>query len=789
MSRVLMRRVLLTKARRDIRRQLAQFVSVAVIVALGAALFVASWDAFRNLSNSYEHTYQRLHFADLVAEGGETGQVAAAAAGDEVAAVSTRTQVDLPMQIGDTKLLGRVVGLPADGAPAVGQVEVETGDYLDPDEPEGVLIESHAADTFGLVPGDTLRVFGAGGWQEVRVSGVVVSPEYLWAARSRQDLLPDPHSFAVVFAAQPTALALAGATGPNQVLVELTEAARAGGGAGPVADALRDAGAADVRPRADQPSNAALHEDLSAFAELAVAFPVLFLTAAAVAGYVLITRRVLAERPIIGTLLAAGARRGAIVRHYLTHGVVAGLVGAAVGVGLGLVATAWLTRAYTSAFDIPDTVVARSPATMATGLAFGLLVGALGGLAPARAVARTSPAEAMRNQIGTARPGRWSRGVARARFLPVSWRMALRDIGRSRRRTVATMLGTVLALVLVLAATGMILSMQRAVDVQFGQVQREDATVLADPAAADTVRAALAATDGVSAVEPAIQDPVTAAAGDRTYSTVLFGLSRDTVMHGFRGTGASAAPELPAGGVLAGAALAGELDVAVGDELVLTAAGAPERTVRLAGLLDEPLGTYLYATREVAGAVVGRDTGPAPFLVRFADDADREQLRETITGLPGVVAYTDAQALAATVDDFLGLFWAFVGSMAVLGGILAFTVIYVTMTVNLAERTTELATLRAAGVRVRRIAAVVANENLVATALAVPLGLAAGALVSWLFLESFNSDLFSFELALSWPTLALAAAGVVLAAMLSQLPAVLAIRRLDVARVVRERAQ
>jgi putative ABC transport system permease protein len=51
--------------------------------------------------------------------------------------------------------------------------------------------------------------------------------------------------------------------------------------------------------------------------------------------------------------------------------------------------------------------------------------------------------------------------------------------------------------------------------------------------------------------------------------------------------------------------------------------------------------------------------------------------------------------------------------MIVLGGILAFTVVYVTMTVNVVERTTELATLRTAGVPLRRVAGALATESLV----------------------------------------------------------------------------
>ncbi len=149
----------------------------------------------------------------------------------------------------------------------------------------------------------------------------------------------------------------------------------------------------------------------------------------------------------------------------------------------------------------------------------------------------------------------------------------------------------------------------------------------------------------------------------------------------------------------------------------------------------------------------------------------------------------NTHALENTVNRYLGLFWAFVGVMLALGAALAFVVIYVTMTVNLAERTTELATLRAAGVSTPRLTGTLTLENLVATALAIPFGLAAGAVAAWWFLQSFNSDLFNMHLTLGWPTLVLAALAVLVAAMVSQLPAMRTVRNVDIARVVRERAQ
>lgn len=79
-----------------------------------------------------------------------------------------------------------------------------------------------------------------------------------------------------------------------------------------------------------------------------------------------------------------------------------------------------------------------------------------------------------------------------------------------------------------------------------------------------------------------------------------------------------------------------------------------------------------------------------------------------------------------------------------------------------------------------RLTATLTLENLLATAAALPFGLAAGAGAAWLFLQSFNSDLFNMQLALGWSTLALAAVAVLAAAAISQLPAM---------RMVRERAQ
>ena len=778
-----MGRALQKKALRDLRRRLPQAAAIGVTVMLGVLLYIVSYDSFRNVQASYDRTYVRTHFADLTVTGGDPDTIAAAVGNKGgVERVATRTQVDEPMTIGATKLVGRVVGMVSGNE--INKIDVIAGGFPDPARNDQVLVERHTAHTFGLAPGGHVQVFDGTRWHDVTIAGVAQSPEYLWPARNRQDVLGDPHAFGVIFAPEPLARTLSARITPNQTLVEMTGAATQSD-RDRVAHLLGAAGAKDIEDRSDQPSNAALHENFNGFRVMAIGFPALFLTAAAIAEYVLITRLIHTERPIVGTLLALGARRGAVVRHYVWYGAVVAIVGALAGILAGAAATSAYTKVYASLLSLPDTVIEHRLPTAVIGFALGLATGVIGGLAPAIGAARSAPAEAMRGDVHPVRTGPLVRLSTRWTLLPVAARMALRSLTRSPRRTVATMVGGVLALVLILASAGMLTSVRAMLAIEFRDVQRQDATVLVTPGASD-VGAQLQSIPGVAIVEPATIARVTVAANGHSYPTALTGMEPATVMHGFRtadGTGRT----LPADGVLAGAALADKLGVRVGDEMTVIPATASPRQVRLAGLLDEPLGTALYATNAAARSIANAE--PDGYLLRFGNDVDRDRVRAAATGLTGVVAYTDTHAVENQLDSFLVIFWAFAGAMLVLGALLAFTVIYVTMTVNLAERTSELATLRAAGAPVRRLTAAVAIENIAATLLAVPIGLAAGVAAGWLFLRSFNNDLFSLHLSIGPTALILATVAVTAAAAFSQLPAARLIKRIDVARVVRERGQ
>lgn len=780
------------KLLRDIGRRRAQFVAIVATVLLGVTLFGASYDAYQNLLASYAELFDRTHFAALTIEGGDPTVVADAVRDRTgVAAVTTRSTAETPMAVGDTRLVGRVVGLPADGRAAVNDVLLLEGSYLEPGDSGGVLVERHMADHFGLSPGDTLRLYRPGGWRPVTVLGIVASAEYIWPARSRQEVLTLPDSFGVVFAAQSTLDALPREAVTPQVLVRYDAAADDPALTEDLVKRAEDAGATDAFTRAEQPSNAALQEDISGFGELSLLFPIMFLTAAGLATYVLLSRMVHQQRPQIGLLLAVGFRRRRVFGHYLGFGVATGLLGSVVGAALGVALAGIITRVYTGVIAIPITVIELRPLTVVLGIAFGAVAGALAALAPAIRAARLGPAAAMSGQVaaGTGSESLAERMIAPLRGLPARWKMVIRGIGRSRVRSISTVLGVMISVTLVLVSWGMIDTVQVLLDRQFTQAAREDAVAYLPAGATDARLSTLQAVSGVAAVEPLAQLPVTIENGTDRYSTTISAFPATTSMHTFLTDDGS---QLPSAGILVGAALRDTIGLSAGDEVELIFGGLGETVpARVAGFVDEPFGTFAYASLDELSSMIGADAAASATRsanIRFADGVDRRAVIGGLEAAVGVAAVVDARGLERAAESLMGLFYAFVGVMLVLGAVMAFALLFNLMSANISERVTELASLRAAGMSGAELSRVITAENVLLTLAGIVPGLVVGYLGAAEFMASFSSDLFRFDLAVRPTTFVFTAAGVLAAALVSQLPILRAVRRIDIARIVRERA-
>ena len=775
--------VLSRKLLRDIGLHRTQFIAVAVTVFLGITMFGASYDSFQNLQASYEATATQTHFANLTVVGGDTSGFASFARSQNgVEAAETRTVADLPLAVEDTKLLGRVVGLPRSSE--VNRLTYRSGSAPGRGE---VAVEAHLAEHFGLETGSTVSVLGADGWEEMNVAGVVISPEYIWPAKSRQEVLTTPDNFGVVFAPELTAAGLAGLDGPNQTVVyyddgepnpQLTSTLSDGAG-----------GAVEVFTRADQPSNSALEEDLTGFEELSVFFPILFLSASGMAGYVMITRLVQAQRPQIGVMLANGFTRRQLLGHYLGYGLVPGVAGAVPGAIAGTLLARVITGYYTDIISVPVTIVEYHPLTAIAAVALGAGASLLAALGPARAASAIPPATAMRGTIpsGGGRPSLLERLIPPTSHAPIRWRMGLRGIERNPRRTVSTVLGVVLSLVLVLVSWGMIDTIQQLMGRQFDQIDIQDARVYFDGPVDDPTIERLADVAGIGSVERSAQIPASISSDTGLISTAIIVLPEDTSMHGFFAPDGGR-PEFGSAGALVSEGLLDAADAAVGTSVRVNVTGLSQIDVPVAGAVDEPLGSFVYVTFDMAGDLAGMPIPATAALVSYDGSQSPDDVRQAVLALDGVAAFEDTDALADMMRGFMGLFYAFVGVMLAFGAAMAFALVYNAMSVNIAERTREVGTLMAVGVDRSTISRLITVENLAVVAIGVPLGLMAGYWVSAAALASFESDMFRLTLDMRASTMVFSALAMVIVAFASQRPGLAAIRRMDLTQIIKDRS-
>ena len=288
-------------------------------------------------------------------------------------------------------------------------------------------------------------------------------------------------------------------------------------------------------------------------------------------------------------------------------------------------------------------------------------------------------------------------------------------------------------------------------------------------------------------------------ADSEQYATLLQAFDRDTAMHRFLDASGREL-DLPATGALAGVAARDLLDVEESDRvrLAFPSLGA-EVDVELAGFVDEPLGTAVYMGRDaLADALAGATpsvpsedlTSPAvaSAFVIYAEDADGDRIQTTLERDEAVFTLVSSTAFRDLIEQFLALFYAFVGIMLLFGGVMAFALIFNTISVNISERSTELATMRANGVSSRQVNHLMTVENLILTLIGIPLGLVVGHWVAAGFMAGFSSDLFQFDLHVYPTTPVFIAVAILAVTLISQWPGLRAVRRLDIAEVVRERA-
>lgn len=772
------------KVVRDLRKMKGQAVAVAMVMGCGLAMMVMARSLIYSLEATRQEYYQANRFAEVFArlKRAPTSLADRIAAIPGVAAVqaSISVQVTLDLPGLDEPASGLMRSLPDFSQPELNRLFLRSGQWLRPGSRGEVLVGEAFAEANQLQAGDTIGVLLNGHRRNFRISGIVLSPEFIFESRPGS-ALPDNRTYgifwmsykelAVAFnldgAFNELALMLGPGVSERPVMAELDRLLTPYGGRG-------------AYSRKDHPSHIRVSDEIRVLHTLSIGFPVVFLSVAAFMTNAVLSRLLSLQREQIAILKAFGFTNRQIVIHYLKFALVMVVAGTAVGALGGVLLGERLVLMYHRFFRFPDLSFRLDHSAFPLALLVCTLAAILGVLSSVRRAARLPPAEAMRPEPPAQyRPALLERtGIAH--FLSHTFRIAIRNLERKPVQALFTVAGLALATGILIVPNCFRDGVSQVIDFQWDVVQRQDVGIgLVEPASYH-VSHLLERLPGVIAAEPVRNVAARLHFGPRRRQIGIQGLPA----HGEHNRVIDSKHHrvsLPPQGIIVSAKLAEVLGARVGDELIVELLEGRRglRPVRLAGLSEDFAGIAAYMDLQAVNRLL--DEGDVITGASFTVDmAQWSTFLRALKGIPKVswVAVKDSlranfrQTTAASINLIQTIYLAF-------ATVVAFGVVYNNARISLAERARELATLRVIGFSQREVGAVLVTELVLLALIAVPLGLLLGTGFAKAILQAVNTETVRLPLVLTARNYTFAVLVVTVASTLSGLFVLRRLRQLN----------
>ena len=781
-------KVLDRKMLRDLGAMWAQALAIAMVIAAGVAMFVMSEGMLKSMDETRAAYYERYGFADIFAPLKRAPNAVGKRVENQpgVRFVQTRIKqfvtLDMPGIVEPVQ--GEVISYSIGNAPNLNRLHLVSGRWLAPGRDDEVLVNEAFIKAHRLQPGEHVTAVVNGRKRALTIAGVVLSPEYIYALEPG-GMMPDNKRFGILWMGRKALEAAFDIEGAfNDVIIGLEPGADAAAVIAQVDQVLEPYGGQGAYVRARQVSDWYVSGELKQLRNMGTFAPPIFLAIAAFLLNVVVGRWIQTERSEIGLLKAFGYSTNAITVHYLKLVFAITAVGVLLGFGGGI----WLGRGmsvvYQKFYHFPFLHFHFAPSVFAIGAGVSFAAALLGTQTAVRRGARVPPAEAMSPPPPTVYSGGALEGLVK-NFTGLS-RMIVRHLVRWPLRSGITVLGNACAVGVLIGSMFFFDSMEKLIDVEFNEAQRQDAMVnfleAKEPRALD----AIGALPGVLDVEPFRQVSAKLRFGTAQRREGLLGLTPDARLNRILDNDFEAV-EIPDRGLVLSKKLSEILGAGLGDEVVVevTEGRRPVLVLPVVQVSETLLGSPAFINIHQLGRLLheqGRISGAYVKLDALHSTAFYTAVKNT-PGISGVVIKrTSLRAFRETMAENVMIMTVF---NVLFAGVIAVGVVYNAARISLSERAFEIATLRVLGFTQGEVSYIVLGELALLTLVALPLGGALGYGLAWLWTVSLDTDLYRIPLAVSRQTYGFSVLVVALAAAASGAVIYRLIQRLDLVQALK----
>ncbi len=762
------------KLLRDFWHLRSQAFAITLVIASGIATFILSLTTLDSLKLTQAIYYQDYAFADLFvslkrAPSDVIDRIADLPGVDHVQSrVIGGANIDI--EGFSDPVVGQFVSIPDNGQPELNQLYLRRGRLINNGRDDEVVLSDIFAEAHGFQLDDRISAVINGRGRELRIVGVALTPEYIYEVGPGM-LFPDNQRFGVMWMARtPLGKAFDMDGAFNDIALSTTADANVNEIIERIDNILEPYGGLGAYGREDQTSYDYLSEEFKMLQNMAVMFPLIFLSVSTFLLNVVITRLISTQREQVAALKAFGYSNFDIGIHFLKLV----LLISTPGVVIGLLAGAWLghgmSELYIDFYRFPFLKYRLQPWIAVAAAFVSITAATIGTFQAVRRAAQLPPAEAMRPE-----PPANYRETLIERFGFRRWfsqptRMIARHLERKPIKSLLTIIGIAFACAILMVGSFQEDAVDYMMNVQFGLATRDDLTVTFTEPTSKRAMYDLLSLPGMRYGEAFRAVPVRLRFGHRQYRTAIQGLNTNGSLKRILDTNLEP-QQLPPDGIVLTDRLAEILGVSVGDRLTIEVleGDRPVRQTTVAGLVNEYVGLSAYMRRGALNRVM-REGDAISGVLLAADPQHMNAIFDELKEMPRVAGTTARKnAIKNFYDNFAETLLVFTFINTLLAGSVAFGVVYNSARIAVAERSRELASLRVLGFTRGEISYIMLGELTVLTLAAIPLGMLIGRGLCAYIASNLQTDLYRVPLVTEPSTYAFAATVVLVSALLSGL--------------------
>ena len=746
--------------------------AIILVMAAGIAIFVIMFGVLDSLRLTQDTYYDRYQFAEVFASlkraPESTKQRITEIPGVKVVETRVVFGVTLQMKNMIEPASGKIISLPDGHKPLLNNLYLRSGRMLYPNEENAIVADESFVIAHQLTLGDKISVIMNGFKRQLKIVGVVLSPEYVYSIAPGA-LMPDSKRFGIFWMSRRSLEAAVNMKGAsNDLSLKVERNANLDSIMENLDHILKNYGGLISYSRKDQISNFFVENELKQLESLGLMAPIIFLSVAAFLINIVMSRQIATQREQIGMLKAVGYSDLEISLHYLKMVLFITSIGSVVGLSLGAWMGAGMTQMYTEFFHFPILKYSFSVEVMIFAVFSCSIAAVLGTLIAIRNAAKLPPAEAMRPES----PAEYKQSLlektgfhSKLSFLS---RIILRQLERRPFRAFLSALGMAFALSILIFSYFMEDSMNYLMDVQYDVTQREDVNISFVEARPLIAIEEIKVIPGVLSVEPLRQVSAYLKHGHFYKRSSITGLVTHADLR--RVIDSSLQPvSMPANGLVLNKKLAEILHVKVGDllDIEVLEDKRPHLTIPVVAVTQEFIGMGVFMNyRELSRLL---DETPKITAVAIKVDSNyNASLYKKLKEIPAIISLNITSVLRKIFEDIMAENLLKMVSINILfASFISFGVIYNTARIALSERGRELASLRVLGLTRREVAYLLFGELGLITLVSIPIGIWLGNTMVSGMVSSMESELFRIPTYLSNATYGYASSIVLVSAAFS----------------------